>query len=276
MTPVNKYGGGWCRCPNLWEDYPLKKLATAIAAATLLVPVAASAEGNLASQPTFLETSIDGAANTMTGTDFQLEVGKYYIWTIESDGILETLIQAPELFRNAWFNQVIINDKEIHSSGALYGVEFDGPGTLTIGFVPVRPGEYAFFAEEQGFSGMMTVTGDSMSTGATPLEIEIDGAALTFSATEFELETGKPYALSITSDGVEELMVQAPDLWRNSWINQIVIDDLEVKVNGPFYGIEWDDEGTVTISFVPLRPGNYEFFAPGYEENGMIGTMVVR
>ncbi|MCW5695738.1 MAG: hypothetical protein KIS96_03265 [Bauldia sp.] len=254
----------------------MKKITAALAAATILVPVTAMAAGNLASQPTFLETSIDGAGNVMNGTEFELETGKYYIWTIESDGILETLIQAPELFRNAWFNQVIINDKEIHSSGSLYGLEFDGPGTLTVGFVPIRPGVYPFFVEEQGFSGTMTVTGSSMSTGATPLDVDIDGSALTFSTTEFELETGKAYNLRITSDGVEELMVQAPALWRNSWINQIVIDGIEVKVNGAFYGIEWDDEGTVSISFVPLRPGNYEFFAPGYQERGMVGTMIVR
>lgn len=248
-------------------------------AAVLAVAFASSAQaaGNLAAQPTRLETSIDGPNKSWTGNDFQLEVGKYYIWEITSDGIEETLIQAPELFRNAWFNQVVINDKEIHSSGALYGVEYDGAGTISISFVPVRPGDYDFFAPGyDDLKGTFHVTGSSLSSGATPLKLDIDTAKLEFSQTEFALETGKAYRLDVTSDGIEELGVMMPDLLRNSWVNQLVIDDLEVKVNGAFSSIEFDDEGTIAVGFVPLRPGNYAFYAPGFEKAGLTGTFVVR
>lgn len=108
------------------------------------------------------------------------------------------------------------------------------------------------------------------------LVLAIDGGALTFSATEYQIETGKYYRWEIISDGIEEIMIQAPDLFRNSWINQIIINDLEVHTSGAIYGIEFDDAGTVLIFFVPIRPGNYEFFAPGHEERGMLGTFVVR
>jgi uncharacterized cupredoxin-like copper-binding protein len=248
-------------------------------AAVLAVAFASSAQaaGNLAAQPTRLETSIDGPNKSWTGNDFQLEVGKYYIWEITSDGIEETLIQAPELFRNAWFNQVVINDKEIHSSGALYGVEYDGAGTISISFVPVKPGDYDFFAPGyDNMKGTFHVTGSSLASGATPLKLDIDTAKLEFSQTEFELETGKAYRLDVTSDGIEELGVTMPDLLRNAWVNQLVIDDLEVKVNGAFSSIEFDDEGTISVSFVPVRPGNYAFYAPGFEKAGLTGTFVVR
>jgi hypothetical protein len=237
----------------------------------------AEAAGNLASEPSYLETKIDGADKSWTGNDFQLEVGKYYIWEITSDGVEETLVQAPELFRNAWFNQIVVNDKEVHTSGALYGVEYDGSGTIAISFVPVRPGEYTFSAP--GFdkmTGTFHVTGDSLTTGATPIELKIDTAKLAFSQTEFELETGKPYRLDVSSDGLEELGVMMPDLLQNSWLNQLVIDDLEVKLNGAFSSIEYDDEGTISVSFVPIRPGNYAFYSPGYEKAGLTGTFVVR
>lgn len=251
-----------------------------IAGATLLAMTLAGgvqAAGNLASQPTRLETKIDGPSKSWTGNDFQLEVGKYYIWEITSDGIEETLVQAPELFRNAWFNQVVINDKEIHSSGSFYGFEYDGAGTISVSFVPVRPGDYEFFAPGfDNLKGTFRVTGDSLTSGATPLELNIDTAKLAFSQTEFQLETGKAYRLDVTSDGLEELGVMAPELFRNAWINQLVIDDLEVKVNGAFSSIEFDDEGTISVSFVPLRPGNYTFYAPGYEKAGLTGTFVVR
>lgn len=108
------------------------------------------------------------------------------------------------------------------------------------------------------------------------LELSIDTQKLAFSQSEYQLETGKYYIWQITHDGYEELMIQAPDLLRNSWVNQVIINDLEVHTSGAIYGVEFDDEGTLTISFVPIRPGNYDFFAPGYEERGLKGTFVVR
>jgi uncharacterized cupredoxin-like copper-binding protein len=237
----------------------------------------AQAAGNLASKPTHLETKIDGPTKTWTGNDFQLEVGKYYIWEITSDGIEETLVQAPELFRNAWFNQIVVNDKEIHTSGALYGVEYDGAGTISISFVPVRPGDYTFSAPGyENMTGTFHVTGTSLTGGATPLELNIDTAKLAFSQNEFQLETGKAYRLEVSSDGLEELGVMMPDLLQNSWVNQLVIDDLEVKLNGAFSSIEYDDEGTISVSFVPIRTGDFAFYAPGYEEAGLTGKFVVR
>lgn len=259
---------------------PLTIASAAAVAAIAFAPVTSQAAGNLASRPTYLETEINGPNKTFSQTEFQLEAGKYYIWEITSDGVEETLIRAPELFRNAWINQVTINDKEIHTSGSFYGVEYDAAGTIAIAFVPVRPGTYDFYAEgyddAPGFHGTFVVGGSNMASGATPLPLAINGANLTYSQTEFELETGKYYRWEITSDGIEETMVQSPDLFRNSWINQLVIDDLELKVDGAIYGVEYDDAGTVEITFVPLRPGNYEFYSPGYEERGLRGTFIVR
>lgn len=120
------------------------------------------------------------------------------------------------------------------------------------------------------------IAAGNLANQPTELFLSIDGRNLTFSETEYTLETGKYYRWSITSDGVEELMIQAPDLFRNSWINQLVFDDLEVHTAGSIYGIEFDDAGTVLIYFIPIRPGNYEFFSPGFEERGLTGTFIVR
>ncbi|WP_238368533.1 hypothetical protein [Mesobacterium pallidum] len=103
----------------------------------------------------------------------------------------------------------------------------------------------------------------------------IDSAELTLSVSEFELETGKYYRWRIVHDGGEEFQILAPDLFRNSWINQVVIEDLEVQPFG-IYAIEFDDEGTIDVWFVPIRPGNYDFWIAGYENRGLAGTFVVR
>ena len=114
----------------------------------------------------------------------------------------------------------------------------------------------------------------SRATRLDPLVLE---ANLNFSVKEFRLETGKYYRWRIESTGGEEFLIQSPGLFRNSWVNQIVINDIEVKpVGGGIYGIEFDDEGVADVWFVPIRPGEYEYYATGFESRGMIGKFIVK
>ena len=115
----------------------------------------------------------------------------------------------------------------------------------------------------------------NLASAPTDLQITIDSRAPAFSQTDFDLETGKYYRLTITHDGLEEFQFMAPQLWRNSWINQIVVNDLEVKAYG-LYSVEFDDAGTFNISFVPVRPGEYDIYVPGYESRGLKGKFIVK
>ena len=115
----------------------------------------------------------------------------------------------------------------------------------------------------------------NLASRATELELNINTVDLSFSQTEFQLETGKYYILNVSSDGEEEIAVAAPELWRNSWINQIVVNDLETTPYG-LYAIEFDDAGTFSIGFVPIRPGEYDIYVPGYENRGLKGKFVVK
>jgi hypothetical protein len=115
----------------------------------------------------------------------------------------------------------------------------------------------------------------NLAARATELELNINTVDLIFSQTEFQIETGKYYIIHISSDGAEEVQVVAPELWRNSWINQVVVNDLETTPMG-LYGIEFDDEGTFSIGFVPIRPGEYDIYVPGYEGRGLKGKFVVK
>ena len=124
-------------------------------------------------------------------------------------------------------------------------------------------------------TGAIQAEGNLASSATRLPALEINSIDLAFSQTEYQLETGKYYRWSIVHDGAEELAVMSPELFRNSWINQIVINDLEVKASG-LYSVEFDDEGTVDIWFVPIRPGEYKFYADGYESRGLVGTFVVK
>ncbi len=106
-------------------------------------------------------------------------------------------------------------------------------------------------------------------------DMEINSAELSLSVKDFELETGKYYRWRIVHDGGEEFQIVAPELFRNSWVSQVVIEDLEVKPYG-LHSVEFDDEGTIDIWFVPIRPGNFDFWIAGYENRGLAGKFVVR
>ena len=126
-----------------------------------------------------------------------------------------------------------------------------------------------------GLATFPAVAEGNLASKGTALELNIDTKELKFSQEKFELETGKYYILKVTSDGEEEIALMAPELWRNSWINQIVVNDLETKVYG-LYSIEFDDAGTFSISFVPMRPGEYDIYVPGFEKRGLTGKFVVK
>lgn len=125
-----------------------------------------------------------------------------------------------------------------------------------------------------GLSGAAEAEGNLAANG-TDLKLDINTEALTFSQNSWELETGKYYRIDITSDGSEEVSVAAPELWRNSWINQVVVNDLEITPYG-LYSVEFDDAGTFTIGFVPIRPGEYDIYVPGYEDRGLKGKFIVK
>ena len=127
-----------------------------------------------------------------------------------------------------------------------------------------------------GFGGANPVLAEgNLASRPTALELKINSDELSFSQSEYQLETGKFYTWSIEHDGGEEFAVVAPELFRNSWIDQLVIDDLEVKPFG-LYSVEFDDAGTISISFVPIRPGEYSFYVPGYENRGLAGKFIVK
>ena len=93
---------------------------------------------------------------------------------------------------------------------------------------------------------------------------------------DIEMEGGKAYRLKITAKGQKEYKFVAPEFFRNIWINQIVIDRLEVHMAGAPHHLEFDDQGTIAVDFVAIRPGEYRWAVQGLEERGMVGKLVVK
>jgi hypothetical protein len=92
---------------------------------------------------------------------------------------------------------------------------------------------------------------------------------------DFELIAGQGYRWKITAAGGLEYKFHT-DLFRNVWNNQIVINDLEVHMNGAPAWLEFDADGTIQVQFTTVRPGIYTWSVPDLADKGMKGTITIK
>lgn len=112
-------------------------------------------------------------------------------------------------------------------------------------------------------------------TGVKKLEPITLGSGKPLAAKAYELEAGKYYRLPIVSDGTAEMAISGADFFRNIWINEIVINDIEIRPLG-VESLEFDDEGTAEISFVTIRPGTFTLRVPGTTGESQQATFNVK
>ena len=76
------------------------------------------------------------------------------------------------------------------------------------------------------------------------------------------LTSGTYYEFEIEGDGSAELALEGSEFFRAIWIDEIVVNDLEIRPLG-LNSIEFDDAGTMEIGFVAIKPGTYFLRIPG-------------
>ena len=81
-------------------------------------------------------------------------------------------------------------------------------------------------------------------------------------AAPYTLQSGGYYRIDITADGSAELGLSGGDFFRAIWINEIVVNGIEIRPMG-VHSLEFDKPGTATISFVAIQPGQYALSVPG-------------
>ncbi len=101
-----------------------------------------------------------------------------------------------------------------------------------------------------------------LTGGATRLEPITLSSGQPLATEPYELESGKYYRLDINADGSAELAITGPEFFRNVWVDEVVISGIEVRPLG-IDSLEFDREGTATISFVTIRPGRFTLRIPG-------------
>lgn len=82
------------------------------------------------------------------------------------------------------------------------------------------------------------------------------------SAAPLSLKSGTYYIIEIESDGSAELALEGAAFFRAIWVNEVVINDIEIRPLG-LDSFEFDDEGTIELSFIAIKPGKYALSVPG-------------
>ena len=93
-------------------------------------------------------------------------------------------------------------------------------------------------------------------------EIEITLASGKPLGEDVVLQSGAYYEMLITSAGSAELALSGPGFFRAIWMDEIVINDIEIRPMA-IDSFEFDDAGTAELSFIAIKPGAYELKIPG-------------
>ncbi|QFU10101.1 hypothetical protein PARPLA_00334 [Rhodobacteraceae bacterium THAF1] len=112
------------------------------------------------------------------------------------------------------------------------------------------------FAHEYGFAGILS----NDNSGEMPELTLSSGQPIADGP--ITLESGKVYEMEIEADGSAELALAGSAFFRAIWINEIVINGLEIRPYG-IESVEFDEAGTMEIEFLAIKPGRYELRQPG-------------
>ncbi|MCP1200657.1 hypothetical protein [Notoacmeibacter sp. MSK16QG-6] len=116
------------------------------------------------------------------------------------------------------------------------------------------PASAAPLCDELGFAGLLA----KCNRGEV---IEITLASGKPLGEDVALQSGAYYVMKITADGSAELALSGPEFFRAIWMNEIVINKIEVRPMA-IDSLEFDDAGEATLSFIAIKPGRYEVAIP--------------
>ncbi len=111
-------------------------------------------------------------------------------------------------------------------------------------------------AHDLGFAGLLDKRN---RTDLAPITV---ASGKPLAEAPYQLKSGGYYRINLIADGSAEIAIEGPEFFRNMWINEIVINDLEVRPMG-VSSFEFDDEGEIELTFIAIVPGTYELRIPG-------------
>lgn len=112
------------------------------------------------------------------------------------------------------------------------------------------------FAHDLGFAGLL-----SSSNKEDLPEITLS-VGKPIAEAPLVLKSGTAYEIEIVADGTGELALEGAGFFRAIWINEIVINGLEIRPLG-VDSVEFDEAGEMEIEFIAIKPGAYFLKQPG-------------
>lgn len=92
---------------------------------------------------------------------------------------------------------------------------------------------------------------------------------------EYTLQSGGYYRIEITADGSQELALSGGDFFRAVWVDEIVVNDIEVRPMG-VHSLEFDAAGTARLTFVAIVPGRYVLSVPSARGESQQAVFTIR
>ena len=105
--------------------------------------------------------------------------------------------------------------------------------------------------DKLGFAGLL-----AKCNVGEEIELTLSSGAPLHEEGTIVLESGAYYEMQIVSDGSAELALQGPDFFRAIWMDEIVINQIEVRPMA-IDSVEFDAAGEMEIGFVAIKPGTY-------------------
>lgn len=114
---------------------------------------------------------------------------------------------------------------------------------------------YSDEAEGFGMAGLLS------STNSEELPAITLSAGQPLADAPLQLKSGTYYEIEIEADGSQELALAGAAFFRAIWIDEIVINGIEIRPLG-IDSVEFDEAGVMEIGFVAVKPGTYVLGVP--------------
>ena len=111
-------------------------------------------------------------------------------------------------------------------------------------------------AHDLGFAGLLS---SGNKADLPPITLS---AGVPLADAPLVLKSGTYYEIEIEADGSQELALEGAAFFRAIWIDEIVINGLEVRPLG-LDSVEFDEAGVMEIGFIAIKPGRYALSVPG-------------
>ncbi|MEL7211099.1 MAG: hypothetical protein AAGK92_00465 [Pseudomonadota bacterium] len=112
--------------------------------------------------------------------------------------------------------------------------------------------------DDNGF-GLAGILSAKNKEDLEPIQLS---AGMPLTSAPWVLKSGTYYEFEIQGDGSQELALVGPEFFRAIWVDEIVVEGLEIRPLG-VDSVEFDEAGEMEIGFVAIKPGSYYLKVPG-------------